>query len=103
MNQGQAAPSSRRLMSSCCALTERTRAGWLKLTGESGLLGKLTKMAVVGALEDELDDHLGYVKNDPAGRDGGNYLPPGRCGHRCARPGPADGPCGPRAGDGAMR
>ena len=53
-------------------LTERARAGGLKLTGEGGLLGKLTKMVVEGALEGELDDHLGYAKNDPAGRDGGN-------------------------------
>jgi putative transposase len=59
-------------------LTERARAGGLKLTGEGGLLGKLTKMVVEGALEGELDDHLGYVKHDPAGRDGGNS----RNGHR---------------------
>src|SRR5207247_3690872 len=53
-------------------LTERARAGGLRLTGEGGLLGKLTKMVVEGALEGELGDHLGYEKNDPAGRDGGN-------------------------------
>src|SRR5215831_1051750 len=59
-------------------LTERARTGGLKLTGEGGLLGKLTKMVIEGALEGELDDHLGYEKNDPAGRDGGNS----RNGHR---------------------
>jgi putative transposase len=59
-------------------LTERARAGGLKLTGEGGLLGKLTKMVVEGALEGELDDHLGYARHDPAGRDGGNS----RNGHR---------------------
>jgi putative transposase len=59
-------------------LTERARAGGLQLTGEDGLLGKLTKMVIEGALEGELDDHLGYEKNDPAGRDGGNS----RNGHR---------------------
>src|SRR6266705_2737181 len=53
-------------------LTERARAGGLQLTGEGGLLGKLTKMVIEGALEGELDDHLGYEKNDPAGRNGGN-------------------------------
>src|ERR1700749_4676676 len=53
-------------------LTERARAGGLKLTGEGGLLGRLTKMVIEGALEGELDDHLGYGKHDPAGRDGGN-------------------------------
>src|SRR5260370_24833304 len=52
-------------------LTERARTGGLQLTGEGGLLGKLTKMVVEGALEGELDDHLGYEKSDPAGRNGG--------------------------------
>ena len=56
-------------------LTERARAGGLRLTGEGGLLGSLTKMVVEGALEGELDDHLGYGKHDPAGRDGGNSIP----------------------------
>jgi transposase-like protein len=53
-------------------LTERARTGGLKLTGDGGLLGKLTKMVVEGALEGELDDHLGYGKHDPAGRNGSN-------------------------------
>ena len=53
-------------------LTERARTGGLKLTGEGGLLGKLTKMVIEGALEGELDDHLGYARHDPEGRDGGN-------------------------------
>ena len=51
-------------------LTERARTGGLKLTGQGGLLGQLTKMIVEGALEGELDDHLGYGKHDPEGRDG---------------------------------
>jgi transposase-like protein len=59
-------------------LTERARAGGLKLTGEGGLLGRLTKMVVEGALEGEMDDHLGYEKHDPAGRNSGNS----RNGHR---------------------
>jgi transposase-like protein len=59
-------------------LTERARAGGLKLTGEGGLLGQLTKMVVEGALEGEMDDHLGYGKHDPAGRNSGNS----RNGHR---------------------
>ena len=59
-------------------LTERARGGGLKLTGEGGLLGRLTKMVMEGALEGELDDHLGYGKHNPAGRDGGNS----RNGHR---------------------
>src|SRR3974377_330236 len=59
-------------------LTERARAGGLKLNGEGGLLGKLTKMVIEGALEGEMDDHLGYPKHDPAGHNSGNS----RNGHR---------------------
>src|SRR5215475_10742361 len=59
-------------------LAERAQAEGLQLTGPGGLLGKLTKMVVEGALEGELDAHLGYGKHDPAGRDGGNS----RNGHR---------------------
>jgi putative transposase len=53
-------------------LTQRARAEGLKLTGEGGLLQKLTKMVVESALDGEIDDHLGYVKHDAAGRNGGN-------------------------------
>ena len=53
-------------------LAERARAEGLRLTGEGGLLSQLTKVVVESALEGELDDHLGYAKHDPAGRDGGN-------------------------------
>ena len=74
-------------------LTERARAGGLQLTGEGGLLGKLTKMVVEGALEGELDDHLGYEKNDPAGRDGGNSRN-GRPGQDRAHRGRAGGALG---------
>src|SRR5580698_3567477 len=44
----------------------------------AGLLGRLTKVVLEGALEGEMDDHLGYARHDPAGRDGGNS----RNGHR---------------------
>jgi transposase-like protein len=53
-------------------LAERARAEGLRLTGEGGLLSQLTKVVVESALDGELDDHLGYAKHDPAGRDGGN-------------------------------
>src|SRR5260370_1405251 len=48
-------------------LTERARTGGLKLTGEGGLLGKLTKMGVEGALEGERDEPLGSATRAPAG------------------------------------
>jgi transposase-like protein len=53
-------------------LTERARAEGLQLTGEGGLLGRLTKMVVESALQGEMDDHLGYGKHDPVGRNGEN-------------------------------
>jgi putative transposase len=59
-------------------LAERAQAEGLQLTGPGGLLGRLTKVMLEGALEGELDAHLGYAKHDPAGRDGGNS----RNGHR---------------------
>jgi len=53
-------------------LADRARAEGLQLTGENGLLAQLTKRVVESALQGEMDDHLGYGKHDPAGRDGGN-------------------------------
>jgi putative transposase len=53
-------------------LAERARAEGLQLTGEGGLLAQLTNRVVESALDGELDDHLGYSRHDPAGRDGGN-------------------------------
>lgn len=59
-------------------LAERAQAEGLSLTGPGGLPGRLTKVVLEGALEGEMDDHLGYARHDPAGRDGGNS----RNGHR---------------------
>lgn len=53
-------------------LARRARSEGLQLTGEGGLLARLPKQIVESALEGERDDHLGYGKHDPAGRDGGN-------------------------------
>jgi transposase-like protein len=53
-------------------LAQRARSEGLRLTGDGGLLQRLTKVVVEAALDGEMDDHLGYAKHDPAGRDGGN-------------------------------
>ncbi|MGV1080934.1 MAG: IS256 family transposase [Mycobacterium sp.] len=53
-------------------LAGRARQRGLQLVGEGGLLAQLTKQIVESALEGEMDDHLGYGKHDPAGRNGGN-------------------------------
>src|SRR6266581_8267455 len=59
------------------ALLERSRdeAGGLRLTGEGSMLGELVKAVLERALEAELTAHLGYEKNERAGRGGGpvNY------------------------------
>jgi putative transposase len=44
----------------------------LDITGPDGLLKLLTKTVLETALEEEMNEHLGYDKHDPAGRDGGN-------------------------------
>jgi putative transposase len=75
-------------------LTDRAREDGLKLTGAGGLLGRLTKMVIEGALEGEMDSHLGYSRHSPEGRNNGNS----RNGHRAktvvteasATPGQAD-------------
>jgi putative transposase len=53
-------------------VNKTTTAEGLQLTGEGGLLARLTKMVVESALEGEMEDHLGYARHVPAGRDGGN-------------------------------
>jgi putative transposase len=53
----------------------RDQAGGLRLTGEGSMLGELVKAVLERALEAELTAHLGYDKNERAGRGGGppNY------------------------------
>jgi putative transposase len=53
-------------------LVEQARANGLQLTGEGGLLQRLTKLVVESALEGEITDHLGYDKHDLAGKNGAN-------------------------------
>lgn len=59
-------------------LVARASSQGVSLIGEGGLLGRLTKLVLEGALEGEMSDHLGYEAGDPAGRNGGNS----RNGHR---------------------
>jgi putative transposase len=44
----------------------------LSLTGPDGLLKQLTKSVLESALNEELTEHLGYEKHDPAGDGSGN-------------------------------
>ena len=53
-------------------LVRQAREQGLSLTGPGGLLKQLTKTVLETALNEELTEHLGYDKHDPAGRDSGN-------------------------------
>src|SRR3954471_16402014 len=53
-------------------LVDRARGDGLQLTGEGGLLHRLTKRVLESALDGEITDHVGYGKHDPAGRGSGN-------------------------------
>ncbi len=46
-------------------LGQRARAEGLQLTGEGGLLQRLTKMVVESALDGKMEDHLVYAKHEP--------------------------------------
>lgn len=53
-------------------LVEKARADGLDLVGPGGLLTGLTKQVLETALEEEMTEHLGYGKHDPAGHHSGN-------------------------------
>lgn len=53
-------------------MVKSARERGLEITGPDGLLKLLTKTVLETALEEEMTEHLGYDKHDPAGRDGGN-------------------------------
>ena len=68
-------------------LMDRVDEGGLMLTGEGGLLPELVKAVLERGLAAELTGHLGYEKNDPAGRGSPTRTPAARI---CAgSPGPA--------------
>jgi transposase-like protein len=53
-------------------LAAQARAQGVQLLGRGGVLQQLTKRFLEAALEAEMDEHLGYDKHHPAGRNGGN-------------------------------
>ena len=53
-------------------LVRQARERGLSLTGPDGLLKQLTKTVVETALDEEMTEHLGYEKHDPAGAGSGN-------------------------------
>jgi len=53
-------------------LVRSARARGIALTGPGGLLQALTKTVIETALDEEMNEHLGYDKHDPSGRGSGN-------------------------------
>ena len=53
-------------------LVRRAKEQGLSLTGPDGLLKQLTKTVLETALNEEMTEHLGYEKHDPAGAGSGN-------------------------------
>lgn len=53
-------------------LVRLAREQGLSLTGPDGLLKQLTKTVLETALSEEMTEHLGYAKHDPAGAGTGN-------------------------------
>jgi putative transposase len=53
-------------------LVRLAREQGLSLTGPDGLLRQLTKTVIETALNEEITEHLGYEKNDPAGQGAGS-------------------------------
>jgi hypothetical protein len=53
-------------------LVERARTEGVELTGDNGLLTALVRQVLQTGLEVEMTDHLGYERQDPAGRGSGN-------------------------------
>src|SRR5215468_12453051 len=53
-------------------LVRQAREKGLSLTGPDGLLKQLTKTVIEAALQEEMTEHLGYEKHDPAGAGTGN-------------------------------
>lgn len=68
---GQVQPSPAEL-AAAKDLVRQARAKGVALTGPGGLLKALTKTVIEAALEEEMSEHLGYDKGDPAGRNRGN-------------------------------
>jgi len=65
-------PPSAEELAAAKELVRQARAQGVALTGPGGLLKALTKTVLETALEEELAEHLGYDKHDPAGRNRGN-------------------------------
>jgi transposase-like protein len=69
---GGARPPSAVELDAARELVRLARDRGVALTGPDGLLKALTKTVLETALDEEMSEHLGYDKHDPAGRNHGN-------------------------------
>lgn len=53
-------------------MVRQAKDAGIALTGPDGLLKALTAQIVEAALDEELNEHLGYDKHNPIGRGSGN-------------------------------
>jgi len=65
-------PASTPELEAARELVRQAREQGLSLTGPDGLLKQLTKTVLETALNEELTEHLGFEKSDPAGSPDGN-------------------------------
>ena len=59
-------------MDAATELVRMAKEQGLVFTGPDGLLKQLTKTVIETVLNEVMTEHLGYGKNDPAGRESGN-------------------------------
>jgi putative transposase len=67
-------PAARQVIDQVLAdqLLARAQSEGIELLGPDGLLSQVTRAVLERALGEELTEHLGYEKHDPAGRGSGN-------------------------------
>lgn len=70
-DEGRRQPSAKEL-EAARELVRQARDRGVALTGPDGLLKALNKAVIETALDEEMSEHLGYDKHDPAGRNRGN-------------------------------
>ena len=69
---GELAEPSEQELAIARELVRSARSRGVAMTGPGGMLKALTKTVIETALDEEMSDHLGYDRHDPAGRGSGN-------------------------------
>ena len=67
VNQGERKPEPSAEVRAAEEMVRMAKEKGLSLTGPDGMLEQLTKTVLESALAEEMTEHLGYEKHDPAG------------------------------------